>query len=165
MPPPIRGGLPAPTTLTCVGLRVRSWPTGAFYGGRRETFIAVHDPRNFGKAELPGRYAWPECTDSWNWPVAEGSPVTVEVYTAAPEAELLLNGQSLGRKAAEHNKAAFKLPFAKGQLTAVSYDGDREVSRSAVRFGNVAPYAENELSAEVDGAALLALGSARPQTE
>lgn len=163
--------------------------------GGKETYIAVHDPRNHDKVELLGRYAWPDCTDSWNWPVAEGSPVTVEVYSAAPEVELLLNGQSLGRKATAHNKAAFEVPYTRGDLMAVSYDGNLEISRSTVVSGGeaekvrlkadgfgpngicfveleltdgagvLAPYAESELSVEVEGAALLALGSARPQTE
>lgn len=163
--------------------------------GSSETFIAVYDPRNHGKVEMLGRYGWPDCADSWNWPVAEGSPVTVEVYTAASEVELLFNGQSLDRKATEHNKAAFEVPYAKGELTAVSYDGDQEISRSTVcsggeveklqlhadgfkregicfveleltdGTGGLVPYAEQELTIEVEGATLLALGSARPQTE
>lgn len=100
--------------------------------GSRETYLAVHDPRSYGKTELLGRYGWPDCQDSWTWPVDEGSPVTVEVYTSAPEAELLLNGKSLGRRQTEHNKALFELPYERGELTAVSYDRTQEISRSTI---------------------------------
>lgn len=168
--------------------------------GSRETFLAVHDPRTHGKTEILGRYGWSECAPSWNWPVEQGSPVTVEVYSAAAEVELLLNEKSLGRKATEHLKAAFEVPYEPGELTAVSYDDKAEVSRCTVRSGgevaairiraekanlaaggvelcfavvelvdadgNLVPWAENELTAEVEGAAILqAFGSARPKTE
>lgn len=168
--------------------------------GSNETYIAVHDPRNHGKTEILGRYGWNECVDSWNWPVDEGGGVTVEVYSAAPEVELLLNGKSLGRKKTEHNKASFEAAYERGELTAVSYDGEKEISRSTLRSGgavvairicaeketlpangealcfaeielvdaegNLVPYAENELTVEVEGAATLqAFGSARPKTE
>ncbi len=101
--------------------------------GSRETYIACHDPGNMGKVELLGRYGWPDCANSWTWPVDEGSPVKVEVYSAAPEVELLLNGVSLGRKAVEHNKALFETRYHRGELTAISYDGDTEISRNSLR--------------------------------
>lgn len=96
--------------------------------GSSETFLAVHDPRNHGKVELVGRYGWPESAHSWAWPVDEGAPVKVEVLSAAPEVELILNGRSLGRKAA-HIHAIFELSYEKGTLEAISWDGDREISR------------------------------------
>jgi len=39
----------------------------------------------------------------WNWPEAEGLTVPVYVYTSGDEAELFLNGESLGRRAKEKN--------------------------------------------------------------
>lgn len=96
--------------------------------GSTETFLAVKDPRNYGKPELLGRYAWPECAHSWTWPVEEGAPVEVEVYSGAQEVELLLNGKSLGRQSAE-GSATFRLTYQPGILEAVSYTGGQEVSR------------------------------------
>lgn len=39
----------------------------------------------------------------WNWPEAEGLTVPVYVYTNGDEAELFLNGKSLGRRSKEEN--------------------------------------------------------------
>lgn len=168
--------------------------------GSGETYIAVHDPRNSGKTELLGRYGWPDCYASWSWDVPAGSPVTVDVYSSAPEVELLLNGASQGRKPTRHNAARFELAYDSGTLTAVSYDEEREVSRSALHSGGEAaairltadktvlmadgrslcfvtvelvdkdgllvPWAEVELTANLEGAAVLqAFGSARPKTD
>lgn len=168
--------------------------------GSDETYILVHDPRNHGKIELVGRYGWPEGQESWNWPVDEGSPVTVEVYSAAPEVSLQLNGTVLETKSTEENKAVFEVAYTKGELTAISIKDGAEVSRKSICSGGPAvglaiqvsrtsvpadgeslcyadimvvdadgrltPYAENALTAHVEGAARLqAFGSARPRTE
>ena len=37
----------------------------------------------------------------WNWPERVGQVTPVHVYTSGDEAELFLNGQSLGRKKME----------------------------------------------------------------
>ena len=168
--------------------------------GSRETYLAVRDPRYHGEVEILGRYAWTDCAHSWTWPVEAGSPVTVEVYSSAPEVELLLNGASLGRAATNENRAVFETSYCPGELTAISFDGEKEISRDTLRSGgaaagiriraekenlpangenicfatvevvdadgNLVPYAENEMTVEVTGAAkLLAFGSARPKTE
>ena len=113
---------------------------------------------------------------------------------------MFVNGESLGRATTEENRAVFEMSYCPGELTAVSCDGGKEISRDTIRSGsaaaglriraekeklsangeelcfavvevvdadgNLVPYAENELTAEVSGAArLLAFGSARPKTE
>ena len=100
--------------------------------GSNETYITVHDPRNHDKVELLGRYGWPESAHSWTWPVENGAPIKVEVFSSAPEVELMLNGESLGRKPA-HNRAIFELTYEKGTLEAVSWDGETEISRDILR--------------------------------
>ncbi|RKD71348.1 glycosyl hydrolase family 2 [Sinobaca qinghaiensis] len=72
---------------------------------------------------------------SWSWDDCEGKKATVEVYSAAPQVELFLNGKSMGsKKAGEANKykAVFKnIPYEKGTLTAVSKDKKgKELSKS-----------------------------------
>lgn len=96
--------------------------------GSPETYLAVRGPRFYGKTEVLGRYAWPDCAHSWTWPVASGSPIQVDVYSGADEVELLLNGASLGRKPAR-NTAQFDLTYQPGTLEAVSYTNGAEVSR------------------------------------
>lgn len=176
--------------------------------GSDETFIACHNPEHYGKVEILGRYGWSDCANSWTWPAKEGAPVKVEVYSAAEEVELRLNGQSLGRQAAgkkNHFRALFELTYEKGTLEAISYTAGNEISRDLVKSagkpagiriiperigndgaylpadgqsllfarieivdeeGNYVPYAETELTARAEGAAVLAaFGSARPETE
>lgn len=60
----------------------------------------------------------------WNWREYEGKPVVIEVFSAAEEVELYLNGQSAGRKAAGREqgyRAVFELNYEPGELRAVSY--------------------------------------------
>src|SRR5690606_11889479 len=66
------------------------------------------------------------------------TPVVVEVYSASESVELLLNGVSVGTAAAgsDHRyMATFTVPFAAGELVAVSsvngVETGREVLRSA----------------------------------
>lgn len=176
--------------------------------GSDETYIACQNPEHYGKVELLDRYGWRDCDNSWTWPVAEGSPIRVEVYSAAEEVALFLNGRSIGKKKAgkeNHNKADFALAYQPGVLEAVSYTNGQEVSRDRVvsggapaglkitldektvhqeilpadgqslvfavievvdEEGNRIPYAETEVTAQVEGAATLAaLGTGRTATE
>ena len=113
------------------GFQRMQLPLRRIIWGSEETFIAVHDPRNHGKVELVGRYGWPESDHSWTWPVEEGSPVKVEVFSSAPEVELILNGKHLGRKDAR-NHAIFDVTYEKGTLEAISWDRDTEISRDVL---------------------------------
>ena len=176
--------------------------------GSDETYIACHNPANYGKTEFLGRYAWQDCANSWTWQVAEGSPVRVEVYSAAEEVELFLNGESIGKKKSgkeNHMKANFELAYRRGVLEAVSYTDGQEISRDRIfsagdiaglkitvdnralhqavlpadgqslafavvevvdAQGNPVPYAEVEVTAQVEGAAsLAAFGTGRTATE
>lgn len=100
--------------------------------GSRETYIAVSDPANYGKREVKSPWAWTKCRNDWNYPEFIGKPVKVEVYSAAPEVELFLNGKSLGLTGAGKEnrfKAVFDTVYEPGTLTAVSYEAGKEVSR------------------------------------
>ena len=57
----------------------------------------------------------------------------MEIYTAAREAELFLNGVSLGRKPVTEYLASFQLPYAPGELTAVTYENGVEAGRATLR--------------------------------
>ena len=63
----------------------------------------------------------------WSHPGFEGMPVTVWAYTNCDEAELFLNGVSLGRKKVEkYLHAEWQVPYTPGKLEAVGYlDGRR----------------------------------------
>lgn len=114
-------------------------PQGAYHRilwGSEETYIFSHNPQNYGKVELIGRYGWRDGGNHWTWPVEAGVPAKVEVYSGADEVELLINGKSLGRQAAgkeHHNKALFELSYEPGTLEAISYCGGKEISRDCVK--------------------------------
>ena len=69
--------------------------------------------------------------ESWSWRGCAGNQATVEVYARAAQVELLINGKSVGKKALKNTcRAVFKVPYADGELTAVSYDaGGKEIGR------------------------------------
>ena len=104
--------------------------------GSEETFLVSYDPRVHDKVELLGRYGWGRCEHSWSWPVEEGAPIKVEVYSKAPEVEVFVNDISIGKKATgeEHDfRAVFETTYISGKVCAVSYDEDgNEISRDEV---------------------------------
>jgi beta-galactosidase len=71
------------------------------FGRRADPFIAVQPPDQHGAAKrYDSLWAWSSATASWTWDGAEGRPITVEVYAAGDEVELLQDSISLGRRPA-----------------------------------------------------------------
>lgn len=72
---------------------------------------------------------------SWNG--AQGTLVRAEVYTNLPQAELFLNGRSLGRQVQKDEKGKFVwvLPYESGELKAAGYrsDDSRETVTDMIR--------------------------------
>jgi len=105
--------------------------------GSDETYIVSYDPSVHDKVELIGRYGWGRCEHGWSWPCEEGSAIKLEVYSKASEVEVLVNGKSLGRKAAGKDndfRAIYETAFEKGEVIAVSYDeSGNEISRDFVK--------------------------------
>lgn len=66
----------------------------------------------------------------WNFSGLEGRVMKVLAYTNAEEAELFLNGKSLGKVAVEkHGHAEWCVPYEKGRLEALAYMGGKEIAR------------------------------------
>jgi beta-galactosidase len=58
----------------------------------------------------------------WNWPGREGQAIDVRTQSNCDEVELLLNGQSLGRKPMKkYSEIRWTVPYAPGTLTARAY--------------------------------------------
>ena len=94
----------------------------------------------------------------WNWAGREGQPIPVMAYTNAEEVELLLNGQSLGRKkkGAEllvipvgqkisddlrfltKYRIVWQVPYAPGTLKAVAYTAGKPVASAEVKTAGAA---------------------------
>ncbi len=72
---------------------------------------------------------------SWDW--NEGQQIDVRVMTNCAQAELLVNGESLGRQAIDsrdpaHCLAMWRLPFRPGELLAIGLDAQgREICRAS----------------------------------
>lgn len=104
--------------------------------GSDETFIASHNPKNHGMKEVIARWGWPDCDNSWSWEGFEGKPVQVDIYSAAEEVELIINGKILGKRpVGKENrfKAVFDITYQPGVLEAVSYTGGEKVSSDLLK--------------------------------
>lgn len=162
------------------------------FGLRTAPYIAVQRP--VPGVAVAGPWSWTDSLASWTWDAPLGTPLTVEVYTAADSVELLLDGVPLGTATADRYRATFTVPWAPGVLEAVA-GGERfalstavgdaslvvEADRAGIRAtdddlafvtvevrdaaGTVDPRREVPVTVTVDGpGVLLGLGSARPDT-
>ena len=110
-----------------------------------EPYICVRPVRE----DEPFRSSWRKTNSipSWSWKGCEGIKATVEVFTNAPQAELLVNGRSLGVRPAEGNVATYELPYEPGTLEAYAiYDNER----THVRVESASGKLELQLKAEKD---------------
>ena len=83
------------------------------------------------RPELPMAHILPH----WTWPGREGELTPVHVYTSGDEAELFLNGKSLGRKSKGN---AYRIVwdqvcYTPGTLEVITYKGGREWARDKVQ--------------------------------
>ena len=83
------------------------------------------------RPELPLAHILPH----WNWPERIGKITPVHVFTSGDEAELFLNGKSLGRK--KKNQYEYRLrwddvKYEPGKLTAVAYKNGRKWAEDMV---------------------------------
>ncbi|KZL63640.1 beta-galactosidase [Colletotrichum incanum] len=72
----------------------------------------------------------------WNWPDRVGETTPVHVFTSADEAELFLDGESLGRQTRDEYKYRFRwddVKYAPGELKVVTYKDGAEWVEETVR--------------------------------
>jgi beta-galactosidase len=72
----------------------------------------------------------------WNWPDRVGQVTPVFVYTSGDEAELFLNGQSLGRKKLDPYQYRLRLDdvvYAPGELKVVAYKNGQVWAQDTVK--------------------------------
>lgn len=97
------------------------------YGLERKPRLAVHPVTHSGEKLALGSWALTHAMHSWSWNGCEGKTAAVDVYADAAAVELFLNGVSLGRKIPKEYIASYELPYAAGELKAVSYDGTGKI--------------------------------------
>ncbi len=126
--------------------------------GSPETFVFSYDPDYFGKCEIISPWGFTAVKKSWNWEGKEGKKVQIAVFSRAQEVEVIVNGESLGRKKAGEAPVSempmsflFDTLYAPGTVEAVSYENGSEISRDLLATTG-APYAIR-LTAEKDSAA------------
>jgi beta-galactosidase len=125
------------------------------FGLRKEPYIAVQRPEQFGKPPVNNPWSWSDSISSWSWEGHEGKTIIVEVYSDADEVELLLNGEPVGRAGAGEvsgYKAVFETVYAPGELTAVAYTSGSESGRMTLRSAGVGV----NLKAEADRSQIVA---------
>ena len=118
----------------------RMRPQGAYRSvvfGSEQAHLYTYHPSRFGKAELTSLWGFPDLLKSWNYAGFEGKPVEVVVFTNAEEAELLLNGDVLEKKAVSQerpfpNSVRFETVYKPGKLEVVCYKEGCEVSRDSL---------------------------------
>ena len=98
-------------------------------GFRKDRFFLY---QSYWRPEHPMAHILPH----WTWSGREGQVTPVHVYTSGDEAELFLNGRSLGRK----KKAQFEyrlrwddVVYEPGELRVVAYKGGKQWATESVR--------------------------------
>ena len=113
------------------------------YYGARSSYFGIIDLAGFKKdrfylyqsqwrPDLPMAHLLPH----WTWPQRIGQITPVHVFTSGDEAELFLNGKSLGRKAKGRYKYRLRwdnVKYQPGELKVVTYKQGKEWASDVVR--------------------------------
>ncbi len=89
----------------------------------------------------------------WTWPGKEGTVIPIHAYTNGDEAELFLNGESLGKRTFTEeapNHLAWKVPYTPGELKIIARKDGEEIASAVTRTAG----APAQLHAEADQVAL-----------
>jgi len=118
-------------------------PWGGGNDPSRSSYFGILDLAGFKKdrfflyqAHWRPDYPMAHLLPHWTWPDRVGQPTTVMVYTSGDEAELFLNGKSLGRKTKakyEYRLRWDDVPYQPGELKTVAYKGGRRWAQDSVR--------------------------------
>jgi len=99
------------------------------YGLRKEPYIAVSRMEYNNQQASQSSWMVKDQISSWTWRGFEGEMAEVDVFSDAPQVELVLNGRSLGIQPAGREKgfvASFNVPYERGRLEAWAVrDGSR----------------------------------------
>jgi beta-galactosidase len=82
------------------------------------------------------KWHWLDAVDDWNWKGNEGRTMEVSVYSSCEQAELLLNGKSLGKKPTNRATkfiASWQVPYQPGTLKAIGFIKKKQVNVSELK--------------------------------
>lgn len=92
--------------------------------GGHGLWLAAQVPVHDGVVPTYTSYLWTDTIESWSFDGCEGKPTWIDVYTDAAEAEVFVNGFSLGRTPVVDFFAKFPAAYEAGEVLAVGYDAD-----------------------------------------
>ena len=115
--------------------RIRVPSRSSYFGiidlcGFKKDRFYIHQAR--WRPELPMAHILPH----WNWPERVGQVTPVHVYTSGDEAELFLNGKSLGRKKKgefEYRLRWDDVVYEPGELKVVAYKNGKKWAEETVK--------------------------------
>jgi beta-galactosidase len=116
--------------------RPQSYFRDILWGVRTAPYLAVLDPQYFGKKARYNQWGWEPVEESWTFPGQEGQPTRVDVYSAADEVELRINGVTIGRKpggTVAHNNVGFEVIYQPGTIEAIHYTAGHESGRASLQ--------------------------------
>ena len=127
------GQLAYPGDFDITGVRrPASYFREVVFGFRKAPYIAVQNPHKYGQHVIKTPWVISDTVSTWNWSGCEGKPVVVEVYAPGDEAELLVNGKSVGKKPAGKEagfRTLFETTYEPGSVTAIAYENGTEIGR------------------------------------
>nr|MCR5398081.1 DUF4982 domain-containing protein [Lachnospiraceae bacterium] len=120
-------------------------PQGAYRSivwGSDKTFLYSMHPDTYGKRELISMWGFTPALSCWNYKGYEGKPIELVVFTKAEEVEVLVNGDSIGRKKTLTDKplphsVRFDTVYSPGSVVAISYQDGKELSRDTLKTTGV----------------------------
>ena len=115
-------------------------PQGAYRSivwGSKKTYLYSMHPDTYGKRELISMWGFPAVRSCWNYKGSEGMPVELVVFSGAEEVEVLVNGESIGRKKVSTERplphsVRFDTVYRPGSVVAISYEDGEEISRDTL---------------------------------
>lgn len=100
------------------------------FGIRKDPYITVQNPYQYGKHLIKTPWVISHSMSSWTYEECEGKPVIVEIYAPGDEVELFCNGKSLGKQKAGEEVgfiSYFETKYQPGTLKAVSYENGKVI--------------------------------------
>lgn len=166
----------------------------AAWGLDESPWIGVQPVNHPGVRPSKATWRGSNAIASWSWQGCEGNQAVIEVYSSGAFVELLLNGNSLGKKKLKLCKAVFKTRYCPGTLEAAAFGADgKELGRTRLCSGQgdrrltlketewkelryvalsvtdstgiTESNADRRVSVCVEDGELLGFGSANPRTE
>jgi beta-galactosidase len=118
--------------ITC-GRKPRSYYRQLLWDRKPTVFATVRPISTGWKRD---RWGWTPSISTWSWDHKPGTTVPVDVYSGCEEAELFLNGKSLGKQPTSRETkfmASWEVPYQEGELKVVGINGGKPVTEYVLK--------------------------------